>query len=65
MGKQVQRMMLATSASLSKGELQRLGERSKALKLNYLRPQTNLNNYEGDIGSGGFHTRSVKKPANT
>ncbi len=60
-GKQVQRIMEATSASLNKGEPI---IRREIGGINDIRPQSNLNDYEGDIGAG-FDAYGVNKSADT
>ncbi len=63
MGKQVQRIMEATSASLLSSESISV-KRAKDVKCYYIRPQSNLNDYEGDIGAI-FDACGVKKSADT
>ena len=57
----MQRIMEATSASLNMGELI---IRREIGGMNDIRPQSNLNDYEGDIGAG-FDTYGVNKSADT
>ena len=63
MGKQVQRIMLATSASLIRINPSAWRVRKGVNDL-YIRPKSNLNDYEGDIGGTG-HVCSVDKSADT
>lgn len=63
MGKQVQRIMEATSASLFSSESISV-KRAKGVESYYIRPQSNLNDYEGGIGTM-FDACGVKKSADT
>ena len=63
MGRQVQRMMEATSASLLSSEPISV-KRAIRVENYYIRPQSNLNDYEGGIGAM-FDACGVKKSAYT
>lgn len=65
MGKQVQRIMVATSASLIVGESIIFEEREKkGVNGQYIRPQSDLNDYEGGIGAV-LDACGVQKSADT